>query len=68
MNRIKQERQKIWPHLAMRGATGSERQIGHDADWDSGDAITCKMLVHSRYKSASAACVLYTPSGETTKR
>jgi hypothetical protein len=41
MNRIKQGQQKIWPHFAMRGATGSDRQIGQDAVCDSLEAIIC---------------------------
>lgn len=32
--RIRQGKQKICPHLAIRGATGVDRQIGQLVDWD----------------------------------
>src|SRR5437016_2251507 len=55
MYRIRQGRQKMCPHLAMRGATGVERQMGQLVDCVSAEAKICKIESHSRYTSASTA-------------
>lgn len=45
----------MWPHLAMRGATGVDRQIGQLADCVSADTSTCKTASQSKWTSEFAA-------------
>jgi hypothetical protein len=68
INRIRQGRQKMCPHLAIRGATGSERHIGQDVTCDAEEAIICRTSFQSRCRSVSDACFEYDPSGETMNR
>jgi hypothetical protein len=58
----------MWPHFAIRGATGFERQIGQDDACDPADARICSTLFHSRGTSASIACARYSPEGLTINR
>ena len=48
MYRIRQGAQKMCPHLAIRGAVGSPKQIGQDAAWDLEDTMICRTLSQSR--------------------
>ena len=51
--RIRQGRQKMWPHLAILGATGVPKQIGQAASCDCVETRIWRTLLQSMCTSAS---------------